>query len=731
MNLVFEPVLPLPLLILLAVALGVVTVYVYLRAGSRISRGRNAALLALRLSAITLIFFILLQPSRQEEIPRPGLSKVLLVALDTSRSMNQKDAGRGVSRLDAAKAQLMENRMLQKTVGREVPVRFFEFHEDAMALEPGSAMQLQAGGETTRIHGSVESILQTLGPDEGAEGLILLTDGHDFDMVAPARTGAMARARHVPIYPVPFGAAGAVRDASVRITSFQPYSYVRQETGIHASLRLIGCDFLPLTVQLLRQGELLQTKTLNADEHSEVSLEFVVNEEVSGQYEYEVRLLPLPDEIDTANNSANTFLNVINQKMRVLLLEGSPHWETTFLVRSLLRNEKVDLHGWIQHTPGAARSLRSEPAAEQVALPRTSAEFAAFDLILLGRRIDRILDATQVEHLEEHVREGGGAMIFFRGEAFSPESNLGKDLDPVVWDSGGHDRVRLEPSREGQQIPPTRLLLELGEGLRELPELSGVRRIRERKSLAAPLAEAVDVETGHRLPAIIHRPTGRGQVVSFAVEGLWRWAFHPQARPYGGTYDRFWDQTVLWLVASSENMPAQQFSFRASTANLLLGQKVHFRLGMRDASAAPDQLQLLLYRDDQRIGETALIRSQGGDPTRLSGEFVPDRTGRYRAVVHLPNAEEAEARFIALEENLEETEVAVDVNYLRILAETSGGRMLNPSELDSVLAPLDDEPVEQQPLVKRSSVWDHPLLFYVICALLGLDWYLRRKWGLA
>jgi len=45
-----------------------------------------------------------------------------------------------------------------------------------------------------------------------------------------------------------------------------------------------------------------------------------------GQYEYEVRAQPLENEVDAANNSAITYLNVIDQQIRVLVLEGDPYW---------------------------------------------------------------------------------------------------------------------------------------------------------------------------------------------------------------------------------------------------------------------------------------------------------------------------------------------------------------------------------------------------------------------
>ena len=35
------------------------------------------------------------------------------------------------------------------------------------------------------------------------------------------------------------------------------------------------------------------------------------------------------------------------------------------------------------------------------------------------------------------------------------------------------------------------------------------------------------------------------------------------------------------------------------------------------------------------------------------------------------------------------------------------------------------------PIVRRRSAWDRMLVFYTLGALLGIEWFLRRRWGLA
>ena len=81
-------------------------------------------------------------------------------------------------------------------------------------------------------------------------------------------------------------------------------------------------------------------------------MNFDVTEPAVGQYEYELRVTPLDGETDRENNRALTYLNVIDQQIQVLFLEGSPYWDTTFLQRSLLRNDKMNVDSIVQYARG-------------------------------------------------------------------------------------------------------------------------------------------------------------------------------------------------------------------------------------------------------------------------------------------------------------------------------------------------------------------------------------------
>jgi len=723
MNLVFDPILPFGGIAILGLALAGFTIAGYWRVGERLGRARNLTLLLFRLAGIALVLGLLLQPSREEEVPPVITDRVTLVAVDDSRSMAQRDTAQG-TRLQAAQALLADVELIRPDgAPADSHTRFFKFADDAAPL--GSARLLSAGGATTRVHRSVATILASLRANESGRALFLLSDGHDFELVNPAKTGFMARQRQTPIYAVALGSQGKVRDVSVRITSYQPYCYVNQKARISGALRLIGCELETLQVELARGEKVIEKKRIRAGEESEIPVSFDVTEPAVGQFEYEIRVLPLEGETDVENNRALTYLNVIDQQIQVLFLEGSPYWDTTFLQRSLLRNDKMNVDSVVQYAPGKARVIRKKA----LKVPSTAAEWQHYDVVILGRKVDALLSMEGLHQLEDYVKNHGGAVIFSRGPAFEGEL-ANNQLEPVIWSKEPGEHVRLQVAREGQAIAPFRTIAAPG-AMEAEPDLIAGYGIVERKPLAATLASAQGVSGGDPTPGMVHRRFGEGQALSVGVDGLWRWAFNAKIEGANTLFDRFWDQMILWLMAGRDFLPAQQFSLRANSANIPLGEKVYFRGIKRDPDVKANNIPLVIEYNGADAGRTTLTAADPAAPDKLTADFLPAKPGKYAATARFPDGTQQSARFIVFDENLEETEVATDAGYLRKLCESSGGRLLQPEEFGKILREFRDEKIEAVPVHKLSSVWDRAWVFWLIGFLFGADWFLRRRWGLS
>ncbi|MDR3402124.1 MAG: hypothetical protein P4L99_06455 [Chthoniobacter sp.] len=726
-SIVFDPILPIGAVVLLGLAMAGLTIAIYRRVGTRLSTAQNGTLMLFRLLGVALVLLLLLQPSQVEEIPPPVVNRVTLVAVDDSRSMAQKDVEQG-TRSQAARALLAEAGLVKPDGSpADHDTRLFQFGEDASPIK--STNDLQTDGPSTRVHRSMATILSSLGANDSARALLVFSDGHDFELTNPAKTGLLARQRGVPIYAVALGKQGTVRDVSVRITSYQPYCYVKQKARISGALRLIGCELETLNVELVRGEQVVQTQKLHAGDEPEIAVNFDVTEPEVGQYEYEIRVTPLPGEVDTENNRALTYLNVIDQQIQVLFLEGSPYWDTTFLQRSLMRDDKMNVDSIVQYAEGKARVVRKKPGETELKIPASAEEWRRYDVVVLGRSVEKLLSTEALRQLEDYVKNHGGTVIFSRGRAF--DNDTPNDLEPVIWSAQPTEHVRLQVAREGQSLAPFRTITEPGSA-DNVPDLIASYGITEKKSLAATLATAQATDGSEAVPGMVHRRFGEGQVLSVGVDGLWRWAFNAKIEGANTLFDRFWDQMILWLMAGRDFLPTQQYALRANSANIPLGEKIYFRAIVRDSAAnkiAAD-IPLTITREKGEEGH-ADLHPDANAADKLTAEFLAPKPGKYQAAAKFPDGSTQTARFVVFDDNLEQTEVATDAGYLRKLCESSGGRLLAPGELEKLLAELKNDKVEASPIRKLTSAWDRVWVFWVIGLLFGMDWYLRRRWGLA
>ncbi|MCM8533673.1 MAG: hypothetical protein NE330_21090, partial [Lentisphaeraceae bacterium] len=197
-------------------------------------------------------------------------------------------------------------------------------------------------------------------------------------------------------------------------------------------------------------------------------------------------------------------------------------------------------------------------------------------------------------------------------------------------------------------------------------------------------------------------------------------------------YASFWDQSLIWLIHNSEFIPGSDFTFRQDASNIELGQKVNFRLSVRDAAKIPkSNLVVVVQATNGQRFEVNLNNEDLEATHRFTGSFTAPERGRYEVSLLDPDGVKHENKFLVSFNSLEEKEVGIDPDYLNSLCQATGGRLIKAEELKEIHKLTDPkaEQVEHQ-RVYLESIWDTASLMWLICLFLGVDWYFRRKWGL-
>jgi len=746
-NLIFDPPVSAGLLLGLALFGALVIIVGYSRGARPVRGGIRFILVLLRIGVLGALLFILLRPmvlvTREETRNKPVFS----ILVDTSESMNTKDVG-NQSRFEAVTSALWRNRSASflRRLAQDYEIRVYGFDTEVHRTSPRFLVAGdRAKGKATHIASALLDAVQG-DASHRARGVLLLSDGRssEIDALSGVRHAARyLRTLQVPVWTVPVGTATEVKDLRVFARLNSSFLLADQPGSLHVSVTGAGYKDWAADIHLYREDEYVASKQVTlADGHAETS--FPIREEHRGVYRYRVEVEPLPGESDPDNNTRSVIARIVDEKTRVLVVEGRPHWDSKFLLRALRADRNVEItsifHINEDKSFAIVERLSDDGVAEKatmpgVRMPRTRDELLHYDCIFLGKHMDDVFSSAELKLLQRYVADDGGSLVFFRGKPYSRGTSELSKIEPVTWGGGALKDVQLELTPQGEASPLFDYGSQIGSGaaiVRELPAMTSVTRITDEKSLAVVLARVADGRRGEPMATVVYHRYGAGKVMSIGASGLWQWSFLPERlEHYDDIYARFWSQMIRWLVSGSDFLPGRDISFQIDKTVFAPGEPVRMviRAKLIDHERYHPQIELT-YPDGH--AEQLVPERQAGDENMYEVSFTPQREGEYEAVLHnnTGQPEEDVSRFIVYDDSTESRYVQADREMLALLSQTTGGESLELGELETLPERVEVFEKLAQECVKPEDVWDRSWVYAALIGALGIEWLLRRIAGL-
>jgi len=745
-------------------------------ANRRVMRHRpivGAALLLVRSAAIAALALVLMGPSVLPRSERSTVKPSLTILLDRSQSMRTPDM-RGRSRIAFALGRWL-GEPTRQALSKRFDLRLLGFAADTQPMSPGltgGAAEEIATGRATHLIGTVREQLLKRTPslpstDEAraSAGIVVISDGHDSANVAARPVAKLARSRHLPIHTLTLGGPTEPRDLALIALPRQDYLMAGEGGELLTRVYHAGLNGYTANVRLHKaDGSIItrQVKITGNDPRTEpfVEVVFPIEEDRPGLYEYDVTVDPAPGETEPANNTQRVYVHVTDQRIRVLLVEGEPYWDTKFLAQALRKDERIALVQITQVAIGRRERIVTrigddgEPSATA---PNTLDEWSAYDVVILGRSIERLLDESMARLLPEYVSDRGGRLILARGRPYTSGDPRGlrfgealSVIEPVYWGKGVvRDRVlALTPAGRSTALFKFELDSKAGDVsleriLARLPRL-GAAPPADREKASAQVWARLSRPAGSNTtegdpPAIVSMDYGRGKVLALAIDGLWRWRLLPPGeRDLADIYNMFWSRVVRWMVMGGDFKPGEKVTMRLSRSSVRLGNSVVVEVVFKKAPPAGYHPVLRVLSPDGQTLQLPLesVKADSGaqPPTRFSATYAPRNVGAYEVRLELPDAgfpaEPLVDRFSVYDVNLERLHPSANPQLMRTLSEGSGGMVLQPEDYDDW--PSLIERARRARLTPREPryLWDHGLVLAGILCWLGLEWIVRRKAGL-
>jgi hypothetical protein len=349
---------------------------------------------------------------------------------------------------------------------------------------------------------------------------------------------------------------------------------------------------------------------------------------------------------------------------------------------------------------------------------------------VLGNIEADFLSRDQLEMLLAFVEQRGGGLAIIGARSFGERGIIGTDLGRVLAveargagainaaaAASSRQGTRIDLTSAGQQHPvmqlPTVAAVN-GSPWNALPSLAAAAAVGRARAGAEVLA-MVSGPAGEPQPLVAVQRAGRGRTMVFTGEGAWRWRMGLASGNLA--YETFWRQALRWIAVQAP--PAVAVEVEPPP------------LG----TAVPTSVRVVnpAFEPVSDAGVQVRVEEPGGASRTLTATLDSSEPGLYRASVLTlsPGVHRIDVDATRAGTSLGRTSV-------QVLAGGFDPEFVDPRRNDAVLRRLGESTAARirraaasptARLVERD-VWHNGWSFAMICALLGTEWALRRRWGL-
>ncbi len=520
-----------------------------------------------RFAAILVLLAALLDPRVLTE-EREALQDVAFLAVDESAS--------------------------QRIAGREDQTREAVRQLERKIADAGLELRVvrSGGQDASPLLESLSSAAQEVAP-ERISGAVLVTDGLVDDAEA-------LEAFPGPVHVILTGEKDDF-DRRIELLRAPTFGILREEAEVEFRVEEAGpADPLPATVEIRVDRNPVRQVPVRIGASATIRIPV----ERAGSIPVEIRLPPAPGELTERNNVAAFTFEGVRDRLRVLLVSGSPH-PAARVWRNLLRADPaVDLvHFTILRETDSDNSV-PEQELSLIEFPVSRLfveEIDEFDLIVFDRWEQRgFLPADHLENIVRYVREGGAVLLAAGGEFAGVQGFSGEPIDAIL------PLVPIGGERVSAYRPA---LTETGERHPVTGEIAdAIRR-------AGPWYRLVEgtARSGHTLlagpgeyPLLALDRVGEGRVGVLASEHAWLWS---RGHGGGGPHRELFRRTAHWLMREPD-LEEEALRIRETEDGLLVS--------LRSLAGSPAEVRRL----DPEGRESAVVMEPDA-PGRWTGA-VPD-----------------------------------------------------------------------------------------------------------
>jgi hypothetical protein len=700
-----------PLYFFLALILiGLYTYYIYRFTIPQVSRMKKIILVSMRTTALITLLFIFFEPilSLTKKII---LEPVNLIFIDNSRSMKIDD---GTNR-EATVKKISEN-VFNNMPGMVNKV--YLFGNKVRSLSEDSTQKLNFNDAVTNISQAFSGIKEE---NKNYSSIVLITDG---DITSGSNSIYAAKNIGLPVFTIGIGDTTHRKDIEIKRVLYNGLLYVETPTTIEATLQQSGLNGKNVTVSLYDGNELKDQENITLNNTGIQNISFDYTPKTPGEKKLTVDVSPLKEEFTKGNNKSVFYINVLSNKVRVMILGGSPSADLTFIKNALESDDNLKVKCLTQISKEIVEGKEFTnfiDSADVFFLIGFPSDESSSDLV------NRVSNRTAKDKIPFF-------MLFTNSTNANSLNNFQSVLSFTVRNETGLSREVQPQVFEDQKDNPiiqnnAPNILEAWDNLPPVyqpsfdfiakPESNVIAKIKlNNKVLNSPL--------------ILSRNFNGMRSIAVLANGIWKWKLQT-IRKKSDLFDRFILNSVKWLNTSDES---KQVKIETSKKNYSIGEEVEFKGEVYDESLnpVPDAEVKLNINSGSEKYELNLSSVGNG---LYEGSIRIDKKGdfNYRGTAFLNGNSLGSDKGIFNVGNLdiEMLNPRMNYEYLNLLSNETKGKYFDAKNYKQAFAEIkkvNENSKKEKIITSEINLWSDEWLIIIAIFLFSLEWFLRKRAGM-